>query len=97
MSLNDRLRPVLGPIGCAIATPVSIVAHCILYPLWWLLAPESAALVIALSLEAIVIGLIIIDKQNQDAARDHEWQREVFSELLDKVPGARPEIAETDG
>jgi len=68
----------------------------VLYVGWWTTGLAEMALAIAMSLEAIVLALIIIDKQNIDAAADHEWQKCVFKELLDKLPDARPEIAERD-
>lgn len=94
--MNAWLRGPLATLACIAATPCSVALHCAAYLVWWIAAPESPALVICLSLEAIVIGLVIIDKQNQDAARDHEWQRRVFEELLDAVPGARRDVADTE-
>lgn len=92
--MNTRLRPLLDTLACAAATPVSVLAHVAVYLGWWAVAPDSPALLIALSLEAIVIGLIIVDKQNQDAVRDREWQQNGLRELLEAVPGARPEVVE---
>lgn len=96
MSLDDRLRPHLARIAAAAATPTSIIIHSVLYIGWWATGVAEMALAIAMSLEAILLALVIIDKQNIDAAADHEWQKCVFRELLDKLPDARPEVAERD-
>jgi len=96
MSLDDRLRPHLATLACRAATPTSILAHCVVYTGWWASGRGALPLAIAMSLEAIVLSLVIIDKQNVDAAQDHAWQKRVFTELLDKLPDARPTVADSD-
>lgn len=95
--MNNRLRRWLHPLAIYAATPMSVLLHVIVLFAWWYYDPESKALVIWMSLEAIIIGLIIIDKAELQAKADHEWQKGVFKEALDKIPDARPEIAEQDG
>lgn len=86
----------MAALVCKAATPFSIAVHCVIYTGWWATGLAEMALAIAMSLEAIVIGLVIIDKQNDDAARDHAWQKSVFTELLDKLPDADRGIADSD-
>jgi hypothetical protein len=90
---DDWARPGLCAASAWLATPTSIAVHTVFYLGWWATGLAELALAIAMSVEAILLALVIIDKQNIDANRDREWQRAVFTELLDKLPGAEPEIA----